>query len=311
MSRFTALSAAALSIALAVPAAAGSLGVFQSDAQGFDTRTYWYDDGREVIIFDTQFTPALAEAMVATIRKSTRSPITRVVVTHPNPDKFNGLSVFHRLGAKSIASVATAAAMPEVYAYKRAFWIGTGAFTAATYPRLEPISETFAGQQRITLTSGETITLTELRNAGVSTTQTVARIDATGDLIVGDLVHGNAHAWLEGGIADGAPQPNIGSWIKALSELPALGGTIVHGGRGDDLPVAEAVSEQTDYLRRMDALVTAYIDRLGVRHAELRDSALAPTHYAAIQKQAEAAFPTRRLSYLIGYGVYGLVGSKL
>ena len=299
-----------LAAAIVLPADAGTLGTYQSDSQGFDTRTYWYDDGREVTVFDTQFTPALAEAMVAAIRAATPNPITRVVVTHPNPDKFNGLAVFHALGATSTASAATAAALPGVDAYKRAFWIGTGAFTAATYPRLEPIGQTFRGQHRITLASGETITLTELRNPGVSTTQTVARIDATGDLIVGDLVHGNAHAWLEGGIADGAPRPDIPGWIRALEELPALGGRVVRGGRGDDLPVGEAVVQQTDYLRRMDALVATYVAGLGARRSELRDPALAPSHHAAIQQQAEAAFPARRLSYLVGYGVYGLAGSK-
>jgi glyoxylase-like metal-dependent hydrolase (beta-lactamase superfamily II) len=300
-----------LAVAVAAPAGAGTLGVYQSDVQGFDTRTYWYDDGREVTVFDTQFTPALAEAMVSAIRAATPNPITRVVVTHPNPDKFNGLSVFHALGATSIASAATAAAMPGVDSYKRAFWIGTGTFTAATYPRLEPIRQAFRGQHRITLASGETITLTELRNPGVSTTQTVARIDATGDLIVGDLVHGNAHAWLEGGIAEGAPRPDIAGWIRALAELPALGGRVVRGGRGDDLPVAEAVAQQTDYLRQMDDLVTAYVAGLGARRPELRDPARAPAHHAAIQQQAEALFPGRRLSYLVGYGVYGLANSKL
>jgi len=304
------VAVAALAAAIALPADAGTLGTYQSDAQGFDTRTYWYDDGREVTVFDTQFTPALAEAMVAAIRAATPNPITRVVVTHPNPDKFNGLVVFHALGATSIASAATAAALPGVDAYKRAFWIGTGAFTAATYPRLEPIRQTFLGQYRITLASGQTITLTELRNPGVSTTQTVARIDATGDLIVGDLVHGNVHAWLEGGIADGAPRPDIAGWIRALEELPALGGRVVRGGRGDDLPLAEAVAQQADYLRRMDTLVAAYVAGLGTRRGELRDPALAPRHHAAIQKQAEAAFPGRGLSYLVGYGVYGLVASK-
>ncbi len=261
MSRSATLAAAMLAAAIVLPADAGTLGTYQSDSQGFDTRTYWYDDGREVTVFDTQFTPALAEAMVAAIRAATPNPITRVVVTHPNPDKFNGLAVFHALGATSTASAATAAALPGVDAYKRAFWIGTGAFTAATYPRLEPIGQTFRGQHRITLASGETITLTELRNPGVSTTQTVARIDATGDLIVGDLVHGNAHAWLEGGIADGAPRPDIPGWIRALEELPALGGRVVRGGRGDDLPVGEAVVQR----RRRSTRPTAHAARAGNR----------------------------------------------
>ena len=121
-------------------ATAGTLGTFQSDVDGFDTRTYWYDDGREVTVFDTQFVPTLTEAVVAKIRSATSSPITRVVVTHPNPDKFNGLSVLHSLGAISVASKATAAAIPGVHAYKEYFWVDIAkTFTKDTYPKLDAL----------------------------------------------------------------------------------------------------------------------------------------------------------------------------
>ena len=293
-------------------AQAGTLGVFQSDANGFDTRTYWYDDGREVTVFDTQFVPALTEAMVAKIKASTTNPITRVVVTHPNPDKFNGLNVLHALGATSIASKATAAAMPGVHAYKEYFWVNIAkAFTKETYPKLEAVKETFEGQTAIKLKSGETITLIELKHSGVSTTQTVARIDATGDLIVGDLVHHNAHSWFEGGIANGTPKPDIAAWNAAVGELQALGGRIVHGGRGDDAPVADAIAGQQAYLKAMDALVADYVKALGSRAGELKDAGKAQAHYKTLQAKAEAAFPARKLSYLIGYGIYGLANSKL
>jgi glyoxylase-like metal-dependent hydrolase (beta-lactamase superfamily II) len=305
--------AASLAAAMiASPAMAGTLGVYQSDQNGFDTKTYWYDDGREVTVFDTQFVPALTDAMVAAIRKTTSNPISRVVVTHPNPDKFNGLSVLHKLGATSIASKSSADAMMGVDAYKRYFWINIAkAFTAETYPAFQPVKETFSGQQVIKLASGETITLTELRNPGVSSTQTVARIDATGDLIVGDLVHHNAHAWLEGGIVDGKPKPDLKGWIAALDELKALGGKTVRSGRGDDASVAEAVASQQAYLKGMNQLVSDYVADLGAAKSELADPAKATKHHAALQERAAAQFPQRGLAYLIGYGVYGLANSKL
>lgn len=306
------LAMATTLILAASPAGAGQLGVFQSDANGFDTRTYWYDDGREITVFDTQFVPELTDAMVAAIRQASDRPITRVVVTHPNPDKFNGLPVLHKLGAASIASQATADAMPGVDAYKRYFWVNIAkAFTQESYPAFEPVQQTFSGQSTITLASGETITLFELKHSGVSTTQTVARIDATGDLIVGDLVHHGAHAWLEGGIADGKPRPDIASWIKALDELRGLGGTTVRAGRGEDAPVAAAVTSQQLYLQTIDKLVDDYIAGLGASKADLLDPAKAAPHYAALEQLATARFPERKLGYLIGYGIYGLVNSKL
>lgn len=289
----------------------GTLGVYQSDQNGFDTRSYWYDDGQEITIFDTQFVPTLTEAMVAKIRQSSNNPITRVIVTHPNPDKFNGLPVLHKLGATSIASAATAKAIPDVDAYKRYYWVKIAkAFTEETYPKIEPVKETFSGQMVIKLKSDETITLTELKNPGVSSTQTVAHIDATGDLIVGDLVHHNAHAWLEGGIVDSKAKPDIAGWIAALDELRKLGGKTVHGGRGDNAPLEAAVDQQQSYLKAMDHLVSSYIADLGGAKAELDDPAKAQTHYAELQKLASAKFPKRGLGYLVGYGIYGLVNSK-
>ena len=142
---------------------AGELGRYTSGADGFNTHTYYYDDGEEVTIFDTQFLPSFTQAMVDQIRGETDSPITRVVVTHPNPDKFNGLPLLHDLGATSIASEATAEAMPEVHAYKKRYWVEeAGTFEPGEYPEFEPVQETFSGERTIELDSGETITLIEL-----------------------------------------------------------------------------------------------------------------------------------------------------
>ncbi len=292
-------------------ASAGTLGSFTSDVNGFDTHTYYYDDGQEVTVFDTQFVPALTQAMLDKIASETDSPVTRLVITHPNPDKFNGIALLHAIGATSIASASTAEAMIEADAYKRYYWVEiAGAFTNETYPKIEEVQQTFDGELVIELATGETITLFELENGGVSTTQTVARIDATGDLIVGDLVHHDAHAWLEGGILNGAPAPDLEAWKAALRELPALG-TTVYGGRGTaGVPVADAVEGQIAYLDGMSTLVDAYIAELGPRKDELLGENAAE-HYAELQRRAAEAFPDRSLDYLIGYGIYGLVNSRL
>jgi glyoxylase-like metal-dependent hydrolase (beta-lactamase superfamily II) len=317
MTLFSPLRALVLGTTLAIAhgtAGAGTLGIFTSDAKGFDTHTYWYDDGQEVTVIDTQFVPALTQAMVDRIRSTTQSPITRVIVTHPNPDKFNGLSVLHALGAESIASQAAAEAMPGVHAYKKYFWVNMArAFTDETYPRFEPVKSTFRGQQTITLKSGETLTLFELKHPGVASTQTVVRIDRSGDLIVGDLIHYNAHAWLEGGIVNGKPRPDLAAWQLAVAELGALTpqpqSARVYGGRGEVATVAAAVAYQQDYLARAQRLVSDYVKQ--VPAAELKDPARAQAHYQALQARFEQAFPGVKLSYLIGYGVYGLVNSQL
>jgi glyoxylase-like metal-dependent hydrolase (beta-lactamase superfamily II) len=293
-------------------ASPAALHSFTSDGNGFFTHSFWYDDGQEVVVVDAQFTPAIAGALVAEIRARTRSPITRVIVTHPNPDKFNGLSVFHRLGAESIASKATALAMPGVDGYKRYFWIQIAkAFSDETYPRFEPVKTTFTGRSVITMKSGRTLSLFELAQPGVSSTQTVVRIDATGDLIVGDLVHHRTHAWLEGGIVDGAPRPSLEGWKADLRQLATLGGGKVYGGRGEFVAVGEAVAAELSYLEQADAIVTDYVRQLGPRSSELRDAAKSKAHFMAIQDALAAAFPDYAQADLVGYGVYGLALQKL
>jgi glyoxylase-like metal-dependent hydrolase (beta-lactamase superfamily II) len=309
-SSITALAAAAALVVGASSTAAGTLGTFTSGPEGFDTHTYFYDDGKEVTVIDTQFVPQLTRAMVEHIRQRTSSPITRVIVTHPNPDKFNGLSVLHELGAQSLASEATAKAMPAVHEYKKYFFVNVAkAFTEESYPKFEPVRSTFRGQTTVKLKSGETLTLVELRNPGVASNQTVVRIDKTGDLLVGDLVHYQTHAWLEGGITNGGPRPDLTKWRAAVRELETLGQGVVYGGRGKAGRVKDVVAYQTDYLAKAEGIVGAYVD--ATPKAELQDVAKAQQHYQKLQKLFEQQFPATGLSYLIGYGIYGLVNSKL
>ncbi len=306
------LAGGALAALVSSAALAGTLGVFTTDAKGFDTHTFYYDDGKEVTLVDTQFVPALTTAMVDEVRQKTRSPITRVIVTHPNPDKYNGLPYLHQLGVESITSEPVARAMPAVHAYKENFWVNVAkAFKPGEYPKFENVKKTFNGKTVIHLKSGETLSLFELKNPGVSSSQVVVRIDQSGDLIVGDLIHTRAHLWLEGGLVDGKPHADLDRWSAALAELPAIAGAKtnakVYGGRGEFIAVADAVREQQRYLAEAKKLVKTYIDELGPRQAELRDAERAGAHYKALERRLAESFPDYKLPYMIGYSVYGLV----
>lgn len=288
-------------------AAAGSLGVYTSGAVGFDTHSFWWDTGREVVVFDAQFTEELGREVVAAIQAETDSPIRYVVVTHPNPDKFNGVEAFREAGAQVVASEATAAAIPGVHQYKKYYFVNVaGMFTEETYPAEATVDVTFSGRLALPLEGGAEVELVELAHAGVSSTQTVAHIPSEGALLVGDLVHHRAHAWLEGGIVDGAPRPDLGAWQAALDELLDFPGATVHGGRGESAPVEEAVDAQQLYLADMEALVTDYVAGLGAQKEELFDEK-AGAHYKAIAALAGEAYPEYALPYMIEYGVYGLV----
>ena len=156
----------------------GELHTFTADSAGFDTHSSYYDTGGEVIVFDAQFTGSLAADLIQDIRDNTDSSIRRVVITHPNPDRFNGVGPLRAAGATLVASEATAAAIPGVHAYKRTSFIGAGMFTEQTYPSQASVDRTFADELRLPIADGAMVELTVLQSSGVASTQTVAHIPA-------------------------------------------------------------------------------------------------------------------------------------
>lgn len=286
-----------------LPKSTATLVSYESDGNGFNTKNFFYDNGKEVVVVDTQFTAGLAEESIKFIQSKTKSPIKYVIITHPNPDKFNGMSAFQKLGAKVIASRQTAQSMPEVHAYKKYFFVTMAKmFTEETYPALAKPDIIFDQSYTLKLEQGEEIQLTELGTAAVSSNQTIVHIPSQKAVIVGDLIHHRAHAWLEGGIVKGAPIPQINSWIKSLNAVKAKypADSLVYGGRGEAANIGEAVNAQVAYLKAVDAMVTSQVKKAG-KGAE---------QYDVIQGQAEKSFPDYKLGYMIKYGVYGLVNSK-
>lgn len=288
----------------------GTVYVYESDDAGFRTKNFFYDNGEEVVGFDTQFTPAIAQQALAFLRSKTSHPLTTLVITHPNPDKFNAIATYQQAGARVVASQATVAALPEVHAYKQHFFVAVAKmFTDANYPTLGKVDATFTSATTVTLRNGERIELRELAQPGVSATQTIAYVPAANALFVGDLVHYQSHAWLEGGIVKGVATPTLSGWIADLNELVHSYGErnpLVYGGRGAAVPLTTAVPSQIDYLQRAATITNAYVSQLGPRRAELQ-GATAQAHYSAVADGIKAAFPAYALPFMIDYSVYGLV----
>jgi glyoxylase-like metal-dependent hydrolase (beta-lactamase superfamily II) len=195
----------------------GNLYVFVSDANGFDTKTVFYDDGKEVVAFDAQFTEAKAKQAIDFLKTKTANPVKYLVVTHPNPDKFNGIPAFQAIGAKVVMSNLSIKNLPEVHNYKKYYFVQTAKmFTEETYPKLPTADITFEDNYVIKLANGGEVELTELKQSGISTNQTVAYVKTVNALILGDLVHHNAHAWLEGPIVKGTASYNGDNGIRTL-----------------------------------------------------------------------------------------------
>ncbi len=301
---FTTLTVLMTTLTFATAKNTGQIYIFESDGNGFNTKTIFYDDGKEVVAFDAQFTLAYAKQALAFIKTKTKSPVKYLVITHPNPDKFNGIPAFQEIGAKVIASKLTIANMPEVHKYKKYYFVEMAKmFTNETYPQLPTADIIFDESYTIKMANEGIVTLTELKKSGVSTNQTIAYIKAVNALVVGDLVHHKVHAWLEGPIVNGKASYNGLNWIGLLKTLkdkyPA--NTTIYGGRGEADKLSVSIPQQIIYLEKAEKITKNYLLTVSNNPSKV--------DYAALQNVFEKEFPNYTLGYMINYGAYGLVNS--
>lgn len=78
----------------------GQSGAASSANQGFMSNAGFVVTRAGVVVFDTLGTPALARKMIGEIRKVTRQPIRRVIVSHWHADHYYGLQVFKNPGVE-------------------------------------------------------------------------------------------------------------------------------------------------------------------------------------------------------------------
>ncbi len=78
----------------------GLSGAASRENQGFMSNAGFVVTRAGVVVFDTLGTPALAENMLALIRKVTRQPVKIVIISHYHADHYYGAQVFKAQGAE-------------------------------------------------------------------------------------------------------------------------------------------------------------------------------------------------------------------
>lgn len=78
----------------------GESGAASSANQGFMSNAGFVVTRDGVVVFDALATPPLAERLLVEIRKVTKQPVRRVIVSHYHADHYYGLQVFKALGAE-------------------------------------------------------------------------------------------------------------------------------------------------------------------------------------------------------------------
>jgi hypothetical protein len=276
---------------------------FDSGPEYFNTKSYFYDNGEEIIAFDAQLTPELAKKSIAFVQSKTKNPITRLVVLQPGVFQFNGVSAFKEIGAGIIASRKTVEAIPNEYESKKKFFLeGAGkslGLTLSNWQSIPSIDSVFEDSYRLELKNGQTIILKDLSKAGSSANHTVAYIAEEEALLVSDLVHYLAHAWLEGQTTNGRNTPMLQSWIDALNELNKIfkrdPDITVYASRGKLVSLPTAVYEQTRYLKAVYPIIINY---LSANRSNWQGTAIPEKYYREFQTEMEQAFPGFELGVL-------------
>lgn len=193
-----------------------------------------------VVVIDALGSPALAQRLLAEIRRHTDQPVTHVILTHYHADHIYGLQVFKAAGAKVLAHEAgrsylhsdTAKLRLETSRTELAPWIDPNTQLASADEWLTGESELVVGGTRL-----------QIKPVGPAHTaeDLVVYLPAERVLFAGDLVFRGRIPFVG--------QADSGSWIKALNTLLGLDTVAVVPGHGPMSTAARPDMELTrDYL---------------------------------------------------------------
>lgn len=193
-----------------------------------------------VVVIDALGSPALAERLLAEIRKITPLPVTHVILTHYHADHIYGLQTFKAQGARIIAQRAgqeylnsdTARLRLEASKHDLAPWINDKTQLVSADQWIDGPTELTVGGTRLLL-----------QPAGPSHTpeDLVVYLPKEKVLFAGDLVFRNRIPFVG--------QANSGHWIESLQTLLKFDATVIVPGHGPYSTEARKDTELTrDYL---------------------------------------------------------------
>ena len=256
----------------------GDVHEYVSHPRSFSTSSYWIEGPSGLVMIDTQFLPSACAESLALAEARTGQRVELAIVTHANPDKFNGTAVLQERGIEVVTSAQVLALLPAVHEKRvRAFYDRY----APDYPKALPQPTSFGAVHRELEAAGLKLGVHVL-GAGCSEAHVVVTWDD--HAFVGDLVAIRAHSWLEIGKPD--------AWRERIAEIERLGVQRIHCGRsGSGGP--EVLAAESDYLAFVRELVAA-------EHPQGEPD---PAVVAKLEQAVIARYPEHRFAVFLKMGI--------
>jgi glyoxylase-like metal-dependent hydrolase (beta-lactamase superfamily II) len=281
--------------------AGGDIYVYTAPNYGLTTNSVYALTPDGVIVLETQLLPALAEDVIADIRRRTDQPIRYISISHHHPDHTLGAAKFIEAGAEVISSYFTARLIDS-----HTFWYlmflngmyggqlpGSYVVPKKTYTRSQQL---WLGRQRIQqfeLTDSTTV-------SGEATDNTATWFPEARALHLSDTLLSGMHAFF----CDGTSIPD---WLEQLRQLRELVTELRprvllpgHGLPGD----AGLIDEQERYLLAVRSMVMDY--------TQGGEAALTPESSERLRVDIKAEFPRHRneLALDISLGLIQMLGPQ-
>ncbi len=262
------------------------LSVYSSPEPAFLVNSFIIETQNGVIVIDTQFLVSQALKLQHEV-ENLGKPMLGVIVTHPHPDHFNGVSLLCKnLDIPIYATQSTLDEIKAVEATKRKFW-------KQTYGDDYPDSTTFPNQivesKEELVIDGVTLTIDDL-GAGESSDITVIYLPSEKTLIASDLLYHKVHPWLA--------ESRSKAWIEQIGYVKKTyaDAEVVHAGHGSEGRL-DALDEQLEYIRFFRELVGNHL----LPNEDLVDDAK-----AQIKKIMQNRYSGYPLEFLIEMNIDGI-----
>lgn len=258
-----------------------TVGTFTASEKGFFANTFWLEGESGLILIDVQFLNSEASNLIAAIEKTGKKP-SAVMITHPHPDHYNGLTTLtKRYGKLPVyATQATIDGIKATTEKKREFWLPT---YGKDYPSTTIFPDQVLPEKGNVTIDGIEFVVDEL-GAGEASSITVFYQPQSQKLFVGDLSYPHMHPWL----AEGRSNQWMGQLAYVLREYADT--KVVYPGHGKAGSLKQ-LNNQLSYINTFQTLVRD-------RHAS---KGLTTDDKNTLNSKMKTMFPGYQLDGLIGW----------